>query len=256
MYGVLSDAAGGATPGRAPRSAARASRSTCRPCWSGCPRRPSSGSAPPTTPPGAPEPLAVLEAVLGGRCRAAGRGTGRRRRRGVRRVPARLARAAAATGIPRSSSCARCPRPSRCRACASATPSRRGPPSSASSASDRRAASPRSPPTVAAAALRRPELAAANAAALAAERDWLAARLAELGLPAYPSVTNFLLVPLRDRDAAEEATEHLLRSGIVPRTFGPEPTRCAATCASRSGPRRERAARRGPGTWMDGRTGA
>ncbi|MDQ3492466.1 MAG: histidinol-phosphate transaminase, partial [Chloroflexota bacterium] len=31
--------------------------------------------------------------------------------------------------------------------------------------------------------------------------------------------TNFLLVPLRDRPLAEAAAEHLLRAGIVPRTF-------------------------------------
>ncbi len=75
--------------------------------------------------------------------------------------------------------------------------------------------------TVAAAALRRPELAAANAALLGAERDWLAGEMAALGLPPYPSVTNFLLVRFGDDGAAEAAEEHLLRRGIVPRTFGP-----------------------------------
>lgn len=74
--------------------------------------------------------------------------------------------------------------------------------------------------TVGAAALRRPVLALANAAVLATERERLAAGLAGIGLPAYLSVTNFLLCPLGDRAAAEEATEHLLRHGIVPRTFG------------------------------------
>jgi histidinol-phosphate/aromatic aminotransferase/cobyric acid decarboxylase-like protein len=73
---------------------------------------------------------------------------------------------------------------------------------------------------LAAAALRRPELARANADALAAEREWLAARLAEVGLPPYPSVTNFVLVAVGDHVDARAAEEHLLRRGIVPRTFG------------------------------------
>jgi histidinol-phosphate/aromatic aminotransferase/cobyric acid decarboxylase-like protein len=76
--------------------------------------------------------------------------------------------------------------------------------------------------TIAAAALRQPEVAAANAATLTAEREWLAARLAAIGLPAYPSVTNFLLLRLGDQEDAEAATRHLLRHGIVPRTFGPD----------------------------------
>jgi histidinol-phosphate aminotransferase len=75
--------------------------------------------------------------------------------------------------------------------------------------------------TVAAAALRRPEVARANVVALEQERDWLAERLRELGLPPYPSVTNFLLCVMGDQAAAESATEHLLRAGIVTRTFGP-----------------------------------
>jgi len=75
--------------------------------------------------------------------------------------------------------------------------------------------------TVAAAALRRPELAAANAAALGEEREWLAGRLADTGCRAYPSVTNFLLCRIGSQDEAEALTDHLLRGGIVPRTFGP-----------------------------------
>ncbi len=75
--------------------------------------------------------------------------------------------------------------------------------------------------TVAAAMLRRPEAAAANVAALHAERERLAAGLAEVGLPARPSVTNFLLVPVGDPAEAGALEEHLLRHGIVPRTFGP-----------------------------------
>lgn len=58
-------------------------------------------------------------------------------------------------------------------------------------------------------------------AALSAERDWLAARLAEVGWPASLSVTNFILVRIGDHAAAEAAAEGLLRTGIVPRPFGP-----------------------------------
>jgi histidinol-phosphate/aromatic aminotransferase/cobyric acid decarboxylase-like protein len=74
--------------------------------------------------------------------------------------------------------------------------------------------------TVAAAALAEPQIARANVERLSAERDWFAARLAEAGLPPYPSVTNFLLVRIGDQAASEEASERLLRAGIVPRTFG------------------------------------
>ncbi len=73
---------------------------------------------------------------------------------------------------------------------------------------------------VAAIALRQPEVAAANAAALGRERDWLAGRLAELDLPPLPSVTNFLLCRIGTADAADAANEALLRGGIVVRTFG------------------------------------
>lgn len=75
--------------------------------------------------------------------------------------------------------------------------------------------------SIAAAALRRPGIAQANAAALSAERDWLAERLAAAGLPAYPSVTNFLLCRVGSQADAEGLADHLLRHGIVPRTFGP-----------------------------------
>jgi histidinol-phosphate aminotransferase len=76
--------------------------------------------------------------------------------------------------------------------------------------------------TIAAAALREPATAAANAAALIAERRWLADRLAALGLPAYPSVTNFVLVRFGIHEEAQAAEDYLLRRGIVPRTFGAE----------------------------------
>jgi histidinol-phosphate aminotransferase len=74
----------------------------------------------------------------------------------------------------------------------------------------------------AAVALRQPEIAAANAAALGRERDWLAARLSELGLPPLPSVTNFLLCHIGTAAAADAANEAFLRGGIVVRTFGPD----------------------------------
>jgi histidinol-phosphate/aromatic aminotransferase/cobyric acid decarboxylase-like protein len=74
--------------------------------------------------------------------------------------------------------------------------------------------------TLAAAALREPQLARENVARLSAEREWLSARLSEAGWQPYPSVTNFLLVRIGDQAAAEEASERLLRGGIVPRTFG------------------------------------
>jgi histidinol-phosphate aminotransferase len=74
---------------------------------------------------------------------------------------------------------------------------------------------------VAEAALRQPEVAARNAAAIGAERDWLIDHLEAIGVTAYPSVTNFVLCRFGDQATAEAATEHLLGNGIVPRTFGP-----------------------------------
>lgn len=70
-------------------------------------------------------------------------------------------------------------------------------------------------------ALRQPEYALENVRALTAEREWFAAQLSAAGWTPAPSVTNFLLVRIGDHAAAEEAAEHLLRGGIVPRTFGP-----------------------------------
>jgi histidinol-phosphate aminotransferase len=70
-------------------------------------------------------------------------------------------------------------------------------------------------------ALRQPELAAANAAALADEREWLGAQLTKAGLPPTPSVTNFLLCRVGAPSEADQLNEALLRAGIVVRTFGP-----------------------------------
>ena len=70
-------------------------------------------------------------------------------------------------------------------------------------------------------ALRTPELAIANAARVGAERDWLIGQLQAAGIGAYPSVANFILCRFGDQAASEDATEALLRAGLVPRTFGP-----------------------------------
>jgi histidinol-phosphate aminotransferase len=107
--------------------------------------------------------------------------------------------------------------------------------------------------TIAARALRQPEVARANAEAIAVERDWLAAQLSSLGLAPYPSVTNFLLVPIGTQAEAEDATDHLLRGGIVPRTFGPaNPLRghLRFTVRDRAGNERFLDV---IGTWLDGR---
>jgi histidinol-phosphate aminotransferase len=70
-------------------------------------------------------------------------------------------------------------------------------------------------------ALREPAYAAANARALAEEREWLVSAVDALGWHSWPSVTNFLVVRIGDHEVAERAAEHLLSNGIVPRTFGP-----------------------------------
>ncbi len=75
---------------------------------------------------------------------------------------------------------------------------------------------------IGAVALRQPEVAAANAAALTAEREWLAGRLRSLGLQPQPSVTNFLLCRIGSASDADAANETLLGGGIVVRTFGPD----------------------------------
>jgi len=94
---------------------------------------------------------------------------------------------------------------------------------------------------VAAAALRAPDVARRNAASLIGERVWLADRLADVGLPAYPSITNFVLVSIGSVDAAEDLTETLLRAGIVTRTFGPaNPLRGHLRLTVRTRPENER----------------
>jgi histidinol-phosphate aminotransferase len=51
------------------------------------------------------------------------------------------------------------------------------------------------------------------------ERDRLASGLEALGWPAWPSVTNFLLVPFGSPERAAAVAERLLERGLVPRTF-------------------------------------
>lgn len=94
---------------------------------------------------------------------------------------------------------------------------------------------------LAAHALRLPEAARRNAAAIVAEREWLARELTAAGWRPAPSVTNFLLVRIGDHDAAEWAADGLLRAGIVPRTFGPaNPLRGHLRLTVRSRPENER----------------
>lgn len=74
---------------------------------------------------------------------------------------------------------------------------------------------------LATAALSRPELAAANVARIAEQRDRLVRDLTAIGWRPYPSQVNFLLIPFGSLRAAEAAGEALLRRGLVPRTFHP-----------------------------------
>jgi histidinol-phosphate aminotransferase len=71
------------------------------------------------------------------------------------------------------------------------------------------------------ASLRRPELAAANVARLAEQRERLTVELGALGWRPYPSQVNFILFRFSSPAAAQNAAEALLRQGLVPRQFGP-----------------------------------
>ncbi len=181
----------------------------------------SSGSVRPTTRPGRPRrgPPSRPSSRRAQRSRAAGRPSSSTRR--TTSSIRHRSSTCASDSLP-SSSCARSRRPSPCQGCGSATRWRRGRRSSGSSASARPAASPRSPRRVAAAALRRPELAAANARAIGEEREWLAAGLAAIGLPAVPERHELPALP---------------RSGRRP-TPRPRPSTCSATasCRAPSGP--------------------
>ena len=117
--------------------------------------------------------------------------------------------------------------------------------------SARRAASPRSRPRsaprpCAARSSRAPTPRRSSPSATGSPRG-----LADVGLPAYPSVTNFLLCRIGDRRARPRtSTEHLLRAGIVTRTFGP--AQPAARTPALHGPdarRRTSGSWRGPRAW-------
>ena len=73
---------------------------------------------------------------------------------------------------------------------------------------------------LATASLHRPDVATANVARIAEQRNRLARELPPLGWKPYPSVTNFVLVPFGSAEAAAAAGERLMRRGLVPRTFG------------------------------------
>ena len=73
---------------------------------------------------------------------------------------------------------------------------------------------------VVAAALRDPSLPAGNVARVEIERARLASAFEAAGLPAHPSLTNFLLVDMGGPERAHGMAEGLLRRGLVPRTFG------------------------------------
>ena len=75
---------------------------------------------------------------------------------------------------------------------------------------------------LATASLRRPELAAANVARIAEQRDRLTRDLTALGWRPYPSQSNFILIRFTSVGASSAAAETLLRTGLVPRTFGPD----------------------------------
>ena len=67
--------------------------------------------------------------------------------------------------------------------------------------------------------LRTPGILADNLARVESERERLSSGLRAAGWPVEPSVTNFVLVPFADAEAAALATEALLSQGLVPRTF-------------------------------------
>ena len=60
----------------------------------------------------------------------------------------------------------------------------------------------------------------ANVARIHAERPRFAAALAAIGWDPQPSVTNFLLLDLATAERSEAASLALMRTGLVPRTFG------------------------------------
>ena len=75
--------------------------------------------------------------------------------------------------------------------------------------------------TIVTEALRQPAEMEANVARLTAERERLAAALSAEGWDVGPSITNFLLADFETPARAAAVADHLLRRGLVPRTFGP-----------------------------------
>jgi histidinol-phosphate aminotransferase len=75
--------------------------------------------------------------------------------------------------------------------------------------------------TVATEALRDLAVLETNRSRVVIERERLAASLVAVGWSPGSSVTNFLLVAFGSRERATEVADHLLRSGLVPRTFPP-----------------------------------
>jgi histidinol-phosphate aminotransferase len=70
------------------------------------------------------------------------------------------------------------------------------------------------------AALRRPQIAATNVAKLAVQRSRLLTEFAAVGWRPYLSETNFILIRFSSAASAAAAAGTLLRTGLVPRTFG------------------------------------
>ena len=54
----------------------------------------------------------------------------------------------------------------------------------------------------------------------AKQRDWMAAALADMGLPSDPSNANFILVRFNSEDAAKACNDHLTAQGILVRYVG------------------------------------
>ncbi len=70
-------------------------------------------------------------------------------------------------------------------------------------------------------ALRDDDVLLENLARVVDERARLQAALSAAGWTVYPSVTNFVLVDFETAARAAAVAEHMLRRGLVPRTFGP-----------------------------------
>ena len=166
--------------------------------------------------------------------------------------PGSLAAGAPATRS--SSSCAPSPRPSPCPACAWATRSRPVPPSRAWSASGRPAASPRSRPRSQRRRCGAPSWPPPMPPCWApSATGWPGSWRPCPCRPTRASRTSCSCASAT-HGAAEAAEEHLLRRGIVPRTFGPgHPLRGHLRFTVRDRAQDERLVA-ALAAWMDGRT--